>query len=181
MKEDRSVGAPEMWTGVLNLEGFEVVDRRHDASENVWHFTVVPTLCAAVCPECGRATGQRHQTRDRKQVHDLPLGDSRVQLTVGTFQFECEHCGRCFTPPHPALAEGTHATERFLERCADLIRTSDVRNAAALFGVPEKTLDRWYYDFLERRQQIAKQLGEPIRSIGIDELSLKKGGVASSS
>ena len=180
MERDRNVGTPAFWTGVLDLEGCEVVHQRHEPAARVWHFTVLPTLAAGVCPDCGRVSTTRHQARDRERVHDLPIGDSRVELTVRTFQYECPACGRCFTPPYPALAEGAHATERLLERCAALVRTGDVRNAAAFFGLPEKTLERWYYDFLERRQQISAAAAEPVRSIGIDELSVKKGGAASS-
>jgi transposase len=180
MERDRNVGTPAFWTGVLNLDGFEVVDRQHETAEKVWQFTVVPTTAAGVCPGCGGVSTDRHQTRDRERIHDLPIGDSRVELTVRVFQYRCENCDRCFTPPCGVLAEGTHATERFLERCADLIRTGDIRNAAAFFGLPEKTLERWYYDFLERRLQASTGPAEPIRSIGIDELALKKGGAASS-
>ena len=116
----------------------------------------------------------------RERIHDLPIGDSRLELTVRTLQHRCAACERCFTPPSAALAEGTHATERFLERCARLIRTGDVRNAATFFGLPEKSLERWYYEFLERRQPTTVNPGQPIRSIGIDELALKKGGAGSS-
>ena len=179
MERNRNVGTPEFWTGVLNLDGFEVVQQRHGAAERIWHFIVVPTRAAGVCPDCGRVSTDRHQTRDREGLHDLPIADARVQLTVRVFQYRCAACARCFTPPSTALAEGTHATERFLERCAALIRTGDIRNTAAFFGLPEKTLERWYYEFLERRQQVAVQVAEPIRAIGIDELSLKKGGAAS--
>jgi transposase len=177
MERDRNVGTPTFWTSVLNLEDFEVVHQRHVAAEKVWRLTVIPRVAAGVCPECGRVSTDRHQTRDRERIHDLPIGDSRVELTVRTFQYRCAACEQCFTPPSAALAEGTHATERFLERCAQLIRTGDVRNAATFFGLPEKTLERWYYEFLERRQPAATAAAEPIRSIGIDELSLKKGGV----
>lgn len=187
MQRDRNVGTPEFWTGVLNLEGFEVVDHRHDPQAKLWCFTVVPRHAAGVCPDCGGVSAARHQTRDRERIHDLPIGDSRVELTVRTFQYECGSCRRCFTPACAALAEGTHATERFLERCATLIRTGDVKNAATFFGLPETTLRRWYYEFLERRQSTtgspkaaAGSPAEPIRSIGIDELALKKGGAASS-
>jgi transposase len=179
MERDRNVGTTAFWTGVLNLEGFEVVDRRHESAGKVWRLIVVPTLAAGVCPECGRVSTDRHQTRDRERIHDLPIGDSRVELTVRTFQYRCTACQRCFTPCCSVLAEGTHATERFLERCVQLIRTGDIRNAAAFFGLPEKTLEGWYYEFLERRQQTATAVAEPIRSIGIDELSLKKGGAGS--
>lgn len=180
MQRVRDFGTPEMWTTVLNLDGFEVVDQRHDEVEGVWHFTVLPTVSAGVCPECGKATARRHQTRERSGIRDLPVGASRVELTVRSFQFECTDCQKCFTPSHTALADGTHATERFLQRCAELIRTSDVQNTAAFFGVPERTLQRWYYDYRERCEQSAEHPAEPIRSIGIDELSVKKGGEDSS-
>lgn len=180
MECDRNVGTPEFWTGVLNLDGFEVVHQRHEQVGKVWCFTVVPSVAVAACPACGHVSTDRHQTRDRERIHDLPIGDSRVELTVRTFQYRCAPCARCFTPPCAALAEGTHATERFLERCAQLIRNGDVHNAAAFFGLPEKTLERWYYEFLERRQHTAAEPAEPIRSLGIDELALKKGGGDSS-
>ena len=84
-------------------------------------------------------------------------------------------------PYGDALAEGTHATERFLERSAALVRAGNIRQAAAFFGVPEKTLERWYYAFLKRREQsTSPEAASPIRSIGIDELALKKGTAASS-
>ena len=44
------------------------------------------------------------------------------------------------------------ATGRFLEQAARLIRNSDISNAAAFFGVPATTLERWYYDYVERQQ-----------------------------
>jgi transposase len=172
---DPSVGTPEFWTGVLNLEGFEVIHHRYHPEESVWRFTVVPRVCAGVCPGCGRTSGTVHQTRDRERIHDLPIGAERVELTVRVFQFECPVCESCFTPECPVLAEGAHATERFLERCARLVRTGDIANAAAFFGIPEKTLERWYYEHLERRQAAAARPATPIRSLGIDELALKKG------
>ena len=59
-----------------------------------------------------------------------------------------------------SLAPGAHATERFLEQAARLIRFSDIANAAAFLGVPEKTLERWYYDHVERhRQAPSRQAG----------------------
>jgi hypothetical protein len=56
-----------------------------------------------------------------------------------------------------------------------------VANAARFFGIPEKTLEGWYYAFIERQQQRATEAAPgPIRRIGIDELSLKKGTDSSS-
>jgi hypothetical protein len=48
-----------------------------------------------------------------------------------------------------------------------------VASVARFFGMKEKNLERWYYEYIER-QQIVAAPAKPIRRIGIDELSLKK-------
>jgi len=55
-----------------------------------------------------------------------------------------------------------------------LIRSSDVANVAKFFGLPEQTLARWYYDYIERRRGAPNEALKPITRIGIDELSMKK-------
>jgi hypothetical protein len=67
-----------------------------------------------------------------------------------------------------------------IARAAELVRRSDVANAAAFFGIPEKTLEHWYYDYVESQKTAADAAAQPIRSLGIDELSLKKSTVSSS-
>jgi transposase len=66
------------------------------------------------------------------------------------FEYHCPRFEKMFTPPCPAVAPGTHATERFLERAAQLIRHGDIQNAATFLKAPEKTLERWYYEYVER-------------------------------
>jgi transposase len=166
---------------LVDLDGFEVVEAASDRGAKLRRLTVVPTDVAGLCPHCGAATAERHACYDREVV-DLPLGGWKTQLIVRLFQFRCGACDKFFTPRHASLAPGAHATERFLERLADLAGHSDVSAAARFAGVAEKTAERWYYDYLERRRTEpaastgsgpAKDL-QPIRSLGIDELSLKK-------
>src|SRR5947209_3367592 len=108
-------------------------------------------------------------------MRDLPVGPQAVELVIRTYQFSCPDCQRCFTPAATVFAPGAHATERFLEQAARLIRCSDVANAAAFFGVPEKTLERWYYDYVERLRATPPTATRPIKRIGIDELQLTRG------
>jgi hypothetical protein len=61
-----------------------------------------------------------------------------------------------------------------LEQAAKLIRFSDIANVAAFLGLPEKTLEGWYYDYVQRQTQQPPADLKPIKSLGIDELSLKK-------
>jgi hypothetical protein len=157
------------WTEVLDLPGFVVV--HHDDDGNLHRFTLTPRHDIGLCPHCATPSQTIKQRRTREAIRDLPIGTHAVELTVRVGQFDCQSCGRCFTPPIPFLAEGAHATERFLHRVADLIQNSDVANAARYFAIPEKNLERWYYDYLERQQPGTQTVQTPIRRIGIDELS----------
>ena len=166
-------------TGLLDLEGFEVAEAAEDRAAKVRRLVVVPTEVVGLCPHCGRPTDDRHACYDREVV-DLPLGGWKTELVVRGWQVRCGAggCGKFFTPRHPALADAAHATERFLDRLTDLATHGDVSTAARFFGVAEKTAERWYYDHLadlERRRKDPPKELEPVRSLGIDELSTKKG------
>ena len=164
----------ELWSEVLQLDEFEVVHQAENSETKSWQLTVVPKVAVAVCPHCGILSREIHQQRDREGIRDLPLGQRAVMLRVRVFEFWCVNCERAFTPPLKSLAAGTHATERFLERAARLIRHGDIQNVASFLGVPEKTLERWYYDYVERQQQQPQANLQPITSVGVDELSQKK-------
>jgi transposase len=161
------------WTQLLALPDYEVVYCQKESDLHCYRFTLTPKHRLGVCPHCGKVTDTIHQTRSRERIKDLSIGADSVELTVRVLQYECV-CGQHFTPSIPFLAEGAHATERFLERAAELIRTSDVANAAAFLGVPERTLGDWYYDFLQRRPNPTGQPLKVVRRLGVDELALKK-------
>lgn len=162
------------WTQLLHLPSYHVVFGQEEPDFPRYCFTVTPIEAVAVCPHCGKVTDCIHQTRSRTHIRDLPLSNYAVELTVRVHQFECPRCSHCFTPPVPFLAEGAHATERFLACAARLIRTSDLANTAAFLGVPERTLAKWYYDYLQRRPSPCQEKIKPVRHLGIDELALKK-------
>ena len=162
------------WTKQLRLEGYQVVSERRDTPTDPVRLTVSATLAVGLCPGCHRPTDVVHRRLDSDPIRDLPHGPQAVELILRSAQFSCQRCDRYFTPACPHVAPGAHATERFLERAARLIRFSDIANAAAFLGVPEKTLERWYYDYVERRAQQPPAGLKPIKSLGVDELSLKK-------
>jgi len=162
------------WTLVLNLPGFRVVHEARGTPQDPVRFTMLPVPELGICPHCGHASNTVHRRHHSQPIKDLPLGDQAVELIISTPQFECLRCRRFFTLTYPAVAPGAHATERFLAHCARLIDFADIANVAALYGVPERTLSRWYYDYLQRQQQQPAQPLQPITSIGIDELSQKK-------
>ena len=161
-------------TQLLDLEEFEAVELQEDRGHRLRRIAVIPRASVGICPHCQKATGRRQQIRERV-VRDLPWGLYATELVVRQPQYHCPDCDRLFTPRFTALAESAHATERFLERLAALADHSDLKNASAFFSLPEKTLEHWYYAYLDRRT--ATRSGQPIRSLGIDELSRKKNEV----
>jgi transposase len=160
-------------TSLLDLDGFEVVESTWDRRGKLRRLTLVPETAVGLCPHCHHPSDQRHVCHDRLIV-DLPMGGQRVELIVRLWQFECCDCNKFFTPRFAALAEGAHATERLLERFAELAKHGDIANAARFFGIPEKTAEGWYYAYLERKRKEPAAHLQPVRSLGIDELSLKK-------
>lgn len=160
-------------TSLLDLDEFEVIAARRDRVKKLRHFTLAPKTTVGICPHCQGATGERHLCHDR-EIADLPMGGCRTELTVRLWQFHCPVCDRFFTPRLSALAEGAHATERLLERLAELAGHSDLVTAARFFQIPEKTAEGWYYTCLERLGKTPAPDLHPVRSLGIDELSLKK-------
>jgi transposase len=165
----------DLWTKQVRLEGYKVVSERRDTPSDPVRLTLVATSEIALCPDCSRPTDSVHRRTDSDPIRDLPHGPQAVDLILRSCQFRCEHCDCYFTPACPHVAPGAHATERFLGYAARIIRFADVANAASLLGVPEKTLGRWYYDYAQRQLDKAPAEGlKPIKSLGVDELSLKK-------
>ena len=162
-----------LYTQWLGLQDFEVVDVLEDRKRKERRLVLVPRVPLGMCPHCGGVCGQRHECHEW-EVRDLPMGAMATILLVRFWQFRCEDCGKFFTPHYAVIASGAHATERLLERMAQMVGFSDIRNVAGFFGVAEKTLESWYYEFLERRRQAPAQGAKPVGSLGIDELSLKK-------
>jgi len=165
----------DFWTQLLHLDGFRVAHVCKDTPADPVRLTVIPSTPLGICPHCHRACDAVHRRWESDPVKDLPLGPQSVELIIRTYQFSCPHCGHFFTPAAPVFARGAHATERFLEQAARLIRFSDIANAAAFLGVPEKTLEKWYYDYVERQRQAPTTPARPIQQLGIDELSLTHG------
>lgn len=173
-----------MLTLLLGLEELEVVESGLDRERNLRQLTVVPKQSVGRCPRCQQVSDTRHACHERR-VSDLPMGSWRVELVVRLWQFRCRGCDTFFTPRLEALAEGSHATERLLERLAELASHSDVATAARFFGLAEKTAEGWYYAYLKRQVDgpiepaSAAPALQPVRSLGIDELSFKKDSASS--
>ena len=161
----------DVYTQLLDLKELEVVAAEDSPQQRTW--TVVCKTMWARCPKCGRLVGRRHEFGERA-ILDLAMGQRSLVLIVRQPQFRCDKCFKCFTPPCSAIAPRTYVTQRLLACMAEMIKHSDIANTAAQFGVPEKTLEGWYYDYVARQRQKPPAVLRPIHCLGIDEISVKK-------
>lgn len=168
----QKTGGLEALTALLGLDEFEVVEFTQDRKAEVVRFTVVPKVREGLCPHCRTLCAKRHCTGDY-DVLDLPTWGCRTELIVRAPQYRCETCHQFFTPRYAAIAEGMHATVRLLERLGQFVKHGDVAGAATFFGIPEKTAERWYYEYVAHHR-VARSAVKPITCLGIDELSVKK-------
>jgi transposase len=162
-----------LYTQLLGLPDFDVVDVIEDRPRKQRQLVLAPHVSLGICPLCHQVCSERHESGEW-EVRDLPLGAMATILRVRHWQFRCEGCDKFFTPHYAMIAPGAHATERLLERMAEMVGFSDIRNVAKFFDLPEKTLENWYYEYVERKRQTPAEGVKPVRSLGIDELSLKK-------
>ena len=160
------------WTGVLKITSYEVT--RHVESKSAHEFSIAP--CGPVyCPHCG-GCGVRVQKRPTvKDIRDLSICGKVVNLTIRRDQFSCQRCDRRFTPYLDMLEPSSWVTRRFMRQAAEQIRYSDVASTARMLDLPERSLGRWYNQYLESLElDVPPQNRKPIKAIGIDELALKK-------
>ena len=140
------------WTKALSLPEFRVVHECWDTPKDPICFTVIPIHEVAVCPHCQGVCHSVHRRHESARVKDLPIGPFGRRTGYPYPAVLLRSLDRFFTPHYAAIVPGAHATERFLEQAARLIRFSDIANAAGFFALPENTLARWYYDYVERQQ-----------------------------
>lgn len=166
---------------LLGLDEFEVIE----IEENLTDFSspkrktltihLLPKKSVFLCPHCRHACGHIHKTTQRR-ILDLPQGIMEITLVVVWPQMLCERCDKYFTPCFEAIREKGTVTKRLAERLAAVIRISSVKEAAKLFRIAESTAEEIYYEIAEARVGKQPKPGpEPIKSLGIDEIAVKKG------
>ena len=144
------------WTVALNLPGYEVSHCVEDAIDGVLRLSVIPKEIVDLCPDCGRPCNTWHQKRWLENILEPSFGGTA-----------CASEGPCVSVRVRALWPDLDAAQpdcrrrnlgdQSSSRAGGRTGASlDVVNAAAFFGIPEKTLERWYYDYVERQKAAVK-------------------------
>lgn len=110
-----------------------------------------------------------------RQIRDLSCGDARIYLEVEVRRVRCKRCGKVKREKFPWLAKNPFYTKRFsyyVGRKCRAMTVKDVAKELKLDWHAVKALDKEYMQEQLRRNPVAAP-----RTIGIDEISLRKGHI----
>lgn len=128
---------------------------------------------SATCPECGVRSTRKHSKKPIP-VRDLPCFGRQVYLMLPRRRFKCRHCDKPFTE-HLAFVEfRTRFTRRYeqyvYEQCKERSFTA-VENEE---GISDTVIAKIYEAHASGHSQ-GRGRPKPIRVLGIDEISTRKG------
>lgn len=151
------------------VEGYAVEE---DAEQDILHLYCRLTVEAAVCPLC---KGITTAVKDHKErcVRDLDLFDKRTFVHFAIRRFECGACGHRFTEELQAVAWRRHQTLRFEQMIYQQCLHSSKKAVAEQYHLSQSTV----YGIFKRhakRTQKQQRLDRCVRTLGMDEIALKK-------
>jgi transposase len=124
------------------------------------------------CPGCGHQTRKCHDVRERVKL-DEPLGDRSVLVVVVRRRFRCVRCCRVFTEPDQVAGTRRRLTRRFRERLGRECRHQTTKRIAEVHAISPTTVRRALAEVVATQE--VRREETPLRTLGIDEFSLRKG------
>jgi transposase len=136
------------------------------------HFAAGPTRKKTRGGVWGTVTRTFYDHKVR-QVRDLSCGDTRVYLEIEVRRVKCPRCEAVKQEKIPWLADNPFYTKRFVFFVGRRCRTATVRDVARELYLDWKTVKE--LEKQDMREQLRKAGTPGPRSIGIDEIAIRKG------
>jgi transposase len=156
-------------TRSLNLPEFEVTQLA--VEEEAIHLRCRPVHAVGICPECGAASGQVHEQRERV-VRDVAMNGKAVYLHLVRRRFRCPGCEKVFTERVASIDRWRRYTRRYEQALYEQCRQRARKHVAHQHGLGEATMLSIFVREAER--VLARREPPRVRRLGIDEIALKK-------
>lgn len=160
-------------THILDLAHFEVYGYaiEVDAVQDIMHLYCKLTVEAAICP-CCKSIATDVKERKERCVRDLDWCEKRTFIHFEIRRFECAECGHRFTEELEAVAWRRHQTVRFeqevYQRCQDSSKTAIAKALHLSYSTVDGIFKRY------ARRQARRSYWGTVRTLGMDEIALKK-------
>lgn len=131
-------------------------------------------LKKTACGCCGKIHRSYYDKMVRR-IRDLSCGDARIYLEVEVRRVQCKRCGKVKREKLPWLANNPFYTKRFsyyVGRKCRSMTVKDVAKELKLDWHAVKSLEKEYM-----QEQLRRNPAAAPRTIGIDEISLRKGHI----
>jgi len=128
---------------------------------------------SAACPECGVRSTRKHSEKP-VAVRDLSCFGRQTYLIVPRRRFKCRHCQTPFTEVLPFIEFRTSFTKRYEQYVYEQCRERSFTAVEKQEGISDTVVAK-VYDAHASNQIQPVGRPKPIRVLGIDEISTRKG------
>lgn len=157
----------------LGLPGLRVL--RHEEGDEAITVEVMYRAESAVCPHCGRRTPKVHSVRPQRK-RDQRLWNKPVFIILHKRRFRCWSCRKVFTETDPIFGARKRTSGRMREHLGREAIHHTVRHVARQEGVGEGLVRRCLTEEAARLLEALEETS-PVRVMGLDEFSVRKGRV----
>ena len=150
--------------GIINLPEFKIVG--FEGFDPI-HFDV-SFEGKNICPFC---SCERLRSKDRflRTLQHESIGLRRVFIRIRAFKFHCLGCKKYFNQRFPGILPYRRSTEPFRFEVFQKHHSGIAQSSLGKqVGIGTATIERWYQDFIFRRNQELKAALSP-KVLGIDE------------
>ena len=167
------VGIEALFTSALGLqEPWSVEKVELDTARRRIDFELTCKANRLTCPHC-QAAGQGVHDRLKRQWRHLDFFQYEAWLHAQVPRIACTACGKTTQMEVPWAREGSGFTALFEALALSLCQTLPVRQAAALLRCADKALWRRIEYYVNQARALDDM--STVRTVGIDETSLRKG------
>lgn len=128
---------------------------------------------SATCPQCGVRSTRKHSKKPIP-VRDLPCFGRPVYLMLPRRRFKCRHCDQPFTEHLPFVEFRTSFTKRYEQYVYQQCKERSFTAVESAEGISDTAIAKIYEAHASDHRQ-ARGRPKPIRVLGIDEISTRKG------
>lgn len=158
-------------TELLGLKDFQVIGYEIYEPEHQLILLCEVAHQVAICPDCQQPSTAIHEYKPQL-VRDVSAFGFECYLDYVRRRFKCHHCKKPFTEPLATVSLGRY-TVRYEHYIFEQYRQAPIAEIAYQEKLGYKAAQGLFYRQAEAR--VGQFKPQPVRRLGVDEISLKKG------
>jgi len=172
---DKGIDQHKKLTDVLNLKDLIIVGQEFDEFDDRQYLLCIPKYEFSICLCCGGLCNEVHDYPKQRRIHDTPLGGRPTCLIFDSRRFKCPHCESVFTQRIRDVVPDCTYTYRLAEEIAAPNRKQDISTLSLTYRLGYKLVESILFKAAELKLSQRNENPVEVKSLGIDEISQRKG------